>query len=57
MISAEFLWRNVLVGGKQPNAKNFNFEIREHLLYKISEYAFIQHNEQSLRIFVFDLGL
>ena len=45
MISAKFLWGNVLLGGKlQIGAKNSNFEIFESaLLYEISEYAFNFH--------------
>ena len=34
MISAKFLWGNVLLGGKlQIGAKNSNFEISESALY------------------------
>ena len=41
MISAKFLWGNVLLGGKlQIGAKNSNFEIFESALYEISEYTF-----------------
>ena len=43
MISAQFLWGNVFLGGKQQmDAKNSNFEIFESAcpLYEISDYAF-----------------
>ena len=34
MISAKFLWGNILLGGKQQiDVKNYNFEIFESTLY------------------------
>ena len=52
MISAKFLWRNVLLGGKQQiDAKNSNFQISESALYMksvsmpLSQFLTSQPNE------------
>ena len=48
MISAKFLWGNVLLGGKlQIGAKNSNFEIFESALYMKSVSMPLMKNERS----------
>ena len=54
MVSAKFLWGNVLLGGKQQvDAKNSNFEIFDSALYMISvSMAFNMKGTVTINVFI-----